>query len=265
MNTYKNYISIHFNETKYTRWYISIIDKSLLRGTKKPNKKDVGYVYYEAHHILPRAVFPEFASLKLHKWNLVLLTPKEHFICHWLLTKMSKEIRAEHKMKRAFAGMAQKTNHSRLTARQYEIAISAIRNLPGRVWSEEDKLRHREIMKKVMNTEETRRKCSEAKQGNVPWNRGKEMPEKMKINLAKTRQKSEVIKRISDAKKGKKNGMYGRTYVWNDKTFETMAIEKENLEQYLIQGFIRGRPPTPKETIEKMKETKKRNRLKGLE
>lgn len=41
--------------------------------------------YYEAHHILPRSLFPNWTK---RKSNIVLLTAREHFFCHQLLTKI---------------------------------------------------------------------------------------------------------------------------------------------------------------------------------
>lgn len=37
------------------------------------------------HHILPRAMFPEFESFKNHSWNLKRLTPSDHFVAHYYL------------------------------------------------------------------------------------------------------------------------------------------------------------------------------------
>lgn len=47
--------------------------------------------YYEAHHILPKSLFPLW---KEKNSNIVLLTAREHFFCHQLLTKIypSKEM-----------------------------------------------------------------------------------------------------------------------------------------------------------------------------
>lgn len=39
--------------------------------------------YYENHHIIPRSLNGSNSSE-----NLVLLTAREHFICHWLLVKI---------------------------------------------------------------------------------------------------------------------------------------------------------------------------------
>jgi hypothetical protein len=56
--------------------------KIVFNAQAERRKKFQG-VYYEKHHIIPRSLG---GSNK--KENLVLLTAKEHFICHLLLTKM---------------------------------------------------------------------------------------------------------------------------------------------------------------------------------
>lgn len=63
---------------KYSTFYFSIINNALQQSRKKSKN-----FYFESHHIIPKSLggsdLPE---------NLVLLTAREHFICHWLLTKM---------------------------------------------------------------------------------------------------------------------------------------------------------------------------------
>jgi len=79
-------------ETKYLRWYLNIIFKAKTEKRKKLKKDNPLYIYYENHHILPRSIFPEYSVLKLNPWNGVLLSAKEHFICHALLWKHYKSI-----------------------------------------------------------------------------------------------------------------------------------------------------------------------------
>jgi hypothetical protein len=66
-----------FLENKYTKWYKNIITKRIAEPLDKSK------VYCERHHIIPKSLGgnnePE---------NLVNLLPREHFICHILLTKM---------------------------------------------------------------------------------------------------------------------------------------------------------------------------------
>ena len=64
-----------FLENKYRYFYYSIINKALSRKTS------TGYV--EKHHIVPRSLGGDDKDE-----NLVSLTAREHFVCHWLLTKM---------------------------------------------------------------------------------------------------------------------------------------------------------------------------------
>jgi hypothetical protein len=59
--------------------YNNIIERGKTRGCDKKKLKD----YYEAHHIIPKCMGGADS-----KDNLVLLTAKEHFICHLLLEKM---------------------------------------------------------------------------------------------------------------------------------------------------------------------------------
>lgn len=75
------YLHENFIQNKYTKWYFNIIENAKLRNTK--HRDD------ELHHILPKSIFPEYKKLSQHKWNGVYLTPREHFICHWMLTNMT--------------------------------------------------------------------------------------------------------------------------------------------------------------------------------
>jgi hypothetical protein len=64
-----------FINNKYTKWYNSIICKAKSRNINS---------YTEKHHIIPVSL-----GGTNEPSNLVKLTPREHFICHLLLTKMT--------------------------------------------------------------------------------------------------------------------------------------------------------------------------------
>lgn len=64
-----------FLENKYTKWYYLIIKRA--KSREPP-------ILYESHHIMPKSMGGDNSEL-----NLVKLTPREHYICHWLLTKMT--------------------------------------------------------------------------------------------------------------------------------------------------------------------------------
>jgi hypothetical protein len=95
---------------KYTNWYQAITERARTRNIDS---------YTERHHIQPRSL-----GGTDDKTNLVDLTAREHFICHWLLTKMhtgeakSKMIYALNGMKRGNE-FAQRYE-TKITARVYE-------------------------------------------------------------------------------------------------------------------------------------------------
>lgn len=73
-----------FLDNKYTNWYFSIINSAQNRSENTE--------YTEKHHIIPKSLG---GSNDLD--NIVILSAKEHFIVHHLLTKMldSKELRGK--------------------------------------------------------------------------------------------------------------------------------------------------------------------------
>ena len=65
----------------YRHVYMKIISNAKKQGRSKNDG-----VYYEEHHILPKSLFPLWKSR--HNSHTVLLTAREHFFCHKLLTKI---------------------------------------------------------------------------------------------------------------------------------------------------------------------------------
>jgi len=70
---------------KYSRWYKNITESARNR---------VSDSYTEKHHILPWSLGGDNSAD-----NLVALTAREHFICHWLLTKMTYRTRPSQNVK----------------------------------------------------------------------------------------------------------------------------------------------------------------------
>lgn len=73
VNTYMNYLSI----------YNLIVSKAKSANRRKRKCTDTKYEYYEKHHIIPKCVGGADVID-----NLVLLTAREHFVAHQLLTKI---------------------------------------------------------------------------------------------------------------------------------------------------------------------------------
>lgn len=93
----------------YSKLYNKIIKK---RIKTPPNEQ-----YVEKHHILPRCLGGNNT-----KHNIVILTLREHFICHYLLTKIYKpKTREWYKMINAFIIMIASSDNNRyINSRLYE-------------------------------------------------------------------------------------------------------------------------------------------------
>ena len=68
--------------------YETIIQKAKFENRIRIKKNQIGYIYYENHHILPKCI-----GVNEDQNNKVLLTAREHFVCHKLLTYIYKENR----------------------------------------------------------------------------------------------------------------------------------------------------------------------------
>jgi hypothetical protein len=99
-----------FKNNKYTKIYQRITDNAKGRTLEG---------YTEKHHIIPESLGGSNEVV-----NLVSLTAREHFICHWLLIKMT-DSEDRIKMLYALQGMKaenkfQQRYHTKITARIYE-------------------------------------------------------------------------------------------------------------------------------------------------
>jgi|694.fasta_scaffold144692_2 hypothetical protein len=75
--------------------YINIYNKLIIKAKSEARKKAAG-IYYEAHHIKPKSFGGEGDCRNTNHPNIVLLTPKEHYIAHLLLTKIYPNSPAMH-------------------------------------------------------------------------------------------------------------------------------------------------------------------------
>jgi len=173
-----------FIDNKYTRWYYNIINAAVSRSIPTD--------YTEKHHIIPKSLGGSNSNI-----NLVKLTPKEHFICHRLLTKMVYENSAKIKMHNAAFQMTVKSSTQRrykISSRTYEIlrrnkSAAMLGNSYGkRPMSEETKRKISEAKKGVsINkgktiSEEQKKKLSVALKGRMPWNKGKTYTHKRSVD-----------------------------------------------------------------------------------
>lgn len=204
---------------KYEKWYTQIIENSKARHK--------GEVYTERHHIVPSCLGgADTAS------NLTNLTAREHFICHWLLTKIYHAGEEHWKMLNAFRMMrAENPNQQRyetkITARVYENLKIEYSKLQSEKVSGENnpmygKSHSAEAKAKISNANKGRIQSPEEKQRQVEAMTGrkrKPFSEEWKANLKK-------------AHAGENNPMYGKAHSADTKRkiSERMTGKKQDPE-----------------------------------
>lgn len=166
MAVFNEYAELRFIKNRYLTWYYDIINRALAENRQKNNN------YYEAHHILPRALFAEFQH---EKWNLVLLTAREHFLCHLLLRKFTVDTDFL-KMNRA-ADFMSKIGNVKVPSRIYQSIKENLKHTTN------TKQKISVALSNKPKSNETKQKMSIAKKGkksngrnfpkgNIPWNSG---------------------------------------------------------------------------------------------
>jgi endogenous inhibitor of DNA gyrase (YacG/DUF329 family) len=177
----------------YQKIYDSIIYRAKqeeLSGTRKRKNGN----YYERHHIVPKCL-----GGTDDKDNLVLLTAREHFLCHWLLIRIYPENRgiaiafwmmcnckskrfnyyipssrmyAEAKELRSKLGMSEETKQNLKSRIVSEETKNKIRNarkyqviLPKTLEQRQKTIDTKRALGKLAHSEETKRRISESKLG----------------------------------------------------------------------------------------------------
>ena len=146
--------------------YKKVYDNIILKAQRE-NRVKQSSIYYEAHHIVPECMGGEG---KTTQWknhpNIILLTAKEHFVCHRLLCKIHP---TEDKLIYAFWRMSnQKNQHQKSRHTPSGRAYSEARELYSKVVSN--------AMKDRIVSKETRLKRSAATKGKPGKNKGKKLP-----------------------------------------------------------------------------------------
>jgi len=257
----------------YQKQYTIIIRHAILQNRIKHNG-----IYYENHHVIPKCL-----DGSDEKENLILLTFKEHFLCHKLLTYIYPHDRkiacAYHKM--AFS----KKNKCHISARNYVYAKELISLIP---MSEETKEKIKISNTGRIHSEESKAKMSKKLKGKLASNKGKKMSEEQKLKLSlshkgkpriisiETRKKMresakkkphvsiETRKKMSEKRQGKLNPMAGKLGI-NNPNFGSIRSEEtrkkistsnknkqrtiEQKEKYRLMNLGRNHSKETKEKI----------------
>lgn len=245
-----------FKENKYTNLYNKLINRSVERNWKKASGR-------ERHHIIPQSL-----GGSNDKNNLTYLSAREHFICHWLLIKMT-EGEARSKMLYALMGMrAMSENHQRysssVTSRVYEkyriehalnhSTTMKQKNLVpwnkgGVVITDEHRANLvQAALQRAPKSEESIQKWKESRDGYKHSAATKEKQRLSQFGKLKGPQSADHRKAISESMKGKpkkeghadnvRNATLGNISI-NKDGFEK-KVKRDTLDQWLADGWALG-------------------------
>jgi hypothetical protein len=238
--------------------YQQIYDNIIQRAKNLNRKKGYG-VYYERHHILPKCL-----KGTNDKSNLVLLTAKEHYICHLLLTNIyPNSDKLAYALWTMIRGNNLKQSRYIPSSRAYESARIHLGNTyKGKTaWNKGLKL-----------TEDQLKRHATHQPGYTVWNKGKkgtwvcseETKQKMSIaSKNKPPMSAETKKKISDAaakKRESKPAKVSTKEASNKIRSERMKgnslrkgkYHSDETKKKLSDASI-NRPPISEETRNKMK------------
>lgn len=235
----------------YKKLYLKLIF-NIKRQSRKIEER-----YYERHHILPKSIFPEF---KNKKNNIILVTPKEHYILHEILSKIYKKGTIEyHKMQAALFFMSKTSSYKEhITPREFEIlriseAKESSKRQKGKCLSEEHKQHLRDAWKSTTKrsrnkgfkmSEESKKNISRIKKsqyenGLTAWNKGlkegvdytvnrtEETINRLRAFLGK-HHTEESKQKIRDAKKGKS------LYICIEKNIKKFFYKGEEPKDFIL-------------------------------
>lgn len=222
--------------------YQKIYD-SLVQKAKSENRKRRKGTYYEMHHIIPCCM-----GGNDKKENLVLLTAREHFICHWLLVRIYPK---NSKLIHAFFTMCnyRSPNQERYipSSRTYEEA--------KKLFSE------REISQEIrdnISKGNTGKKRTEEQLVNYRGKRdlSEETREGMKQRGRERRHTQEEKDKIGNSHRGQKYTPYSEETLANVRRLAAERVVSEETKKKQSDASL-GKPKTP-EHRQKIIETKRK-------
>lgn len=237
--------------SKYEKWYCTIIQKARRRSPISMG---------ERHHILPKSM-----GGTNDQSNLVLLTPREHFICHLLLSKFTTGSN-KYKMTAALCLMVKNTartlNRSDITSRHYDMGV-----LFSRVeFSAEHRAKISKAMKGVKRGPQSPELIEKRRLALIGKNVGKshvtsdETKEKIRKANTGSKRTSAQKHRISAAMVGKpksdeakmnmaaasKKKWEQTKFIWLHNSEGSIRIDEKIVTAYINDGWKRGRGKLPR-------------------
>lgn len=224
---------------KYTHWYHNIVAKAALRVNIDG--------YFEKHHIVPKAL-----GGTDDESNMVNLTPKEHFICHRLLVKMT-EGKAKKSMAFAIWQMSSRRNkvsknRHKPTARVYAMLKQQLSfACKGVPLSEE----HKQKMRGIPKSEEHKAKLGQYVRTDEHI---KAIVQTRKSQIGKYKHSDETKQKIAESNRGKT----GKPKTEEQKQHQStmMTGRKQTSEHKAKRAQTRTGKPLSEETKQKIREAR---------
>ena len=195
-----------FKDSKYTRWYNQLVEQAKVRVLPRD-------VYTEKHHIIPRSLGGDNSVD-----NLVRLTAREHFVCHWLLTKM---VDGAEQKKMAYACKMMMHSHGDGQQR-YRITSSVYESLKQKLNT---------ILKNRVFTDSWREKLKVSAQRRAQ-NEGPEQKAIRRANRISGNKKRKGEKRPGQT--GCNNHFYGKGFFGADNPFYGKTHTEETLKKLRV-------------------------------
>jgi hypothetical protein len=187
----------------YQKIYEQIIERA-----KNEKRKKYNGIYYESHHIIPKCLGGEGSTKqwRTHS-NIILLTAREHFLCHWLLHNIYPD---NEKLAMSFWTMCSFKNNKQK------------RYIPS---------------SKII--EYTKIKMSETKKNKIGYWKGKKLYEKTKEKISKSKKgikihSEENKRKLGERSKGNTDRL-GKKHTQNSKN----KMSESNKKRYILNPQIK--------------------------
>lgn len=219
-------------QSKYRDIYISICQRGAERGNNRKQLKEL-LKYVEGHHFIPKCVTKEYA---LEQHNIVFLTAREHFICHYLLCKIFKKTEYYFSLLSAFGKMssiAPSMKHMRyMNSHLYEHFRKNVSSLMSQMRRGKVRIKREGITKEILKDDLD----LYLEDG---WETGAASTEEARLS------------RIAANKK--RTGFIWMHFAGNEKSFH---VDKDNVDYMLSQGAVVGRKFS-EESMEKFRRSQR--------
>lgn len=175
----------------------------ILTRQRNPHPKSVKC---HKHHIIPRC-----AGGPDEEWNIVRLTPREHFVAHSLLPFIYLEGEANEKLTQAWNRLRHLDDGTVLTADQYQAMcerwLEAQRKAGHNSKLSEDGRRRLSEFHRGRKYPKHTQEWKDRMKGRTPWNKGKHFTEESKRKMSEAKKgkhhTEETKRKMSEARKGR--------------------------------------------------------------